>query len=62
MKRIIYTLLYENGQFIQNLSARTLPAGPAELYLDMTGLAQGVYIIRIQGTAGLEKIERIVKL
>jgi len=55
-------LFFENGQFIQNLSSRTLPAGPAELYLDMTGLAQGVYIIRIEGTAGLVKIERIVKL
>ena len=55
-------LFFENGQFIQQLSARTLPAGPAELYLDMTGLASGVYIIRVQGAQGILKMERIVKL
>jgi len=55
-------LFFENGQFIQQLSARTLPAGPAELYLDMTGRASGVYIIRVQGAQGILKMERIVKL
>jgi len=55
-------LFFENGQFIQNLSSRTLPAGPSVLYVDMTGLASGVYIIRIEGTNGLSKIERIVKI
>ena len=55
-------LYFENGQLAQHLAGRTLPAGPAELYLNMSGLAQGVYIIRVEANGAVLKTERIVKL
>lgn len=55
-------LFFENGQKVQDLAGRLLPAGPAELYLDMSTLAQGVYIIEITGSGGFRKVERIVRL
>ena len=55
-------LFFENGQKVQDLAGRLLPSGPAELYLDMSTLAQGVYIIEISGSQGFRKVERIVRL
>ena len=55
-------LYYENGQLVQELAGRLLPSGPAELFLDMSTLSQGVYIIKIQGDAGFEKVARLVRL
>lgn len=55
-------LFSENGQYVQNLASRPMPMGPAELYLDLTGLSQGMYIIRIQGSEGFLKVEKIMKL
>ena len=51
-----------NGQFIQNLTSRLLPSGPAELLIDMNGLSQGTYVVRITGDGGFSKIEKIIKL
>lgn len=55
-------LFFENGQYIQNLASRLMPEGPAEIYVDLTGLSQGTYIIRIQGSKGFNKVEKIVKI
>ena len=55
-------LFFENGQYIQNLASRLMPKGPAEIYIDLTGLSQGTYIIRIQGSKGFNKVEKIVKI
>ena len=55
-------LFNSTGQFIQDLAGRLLPAGPAELYVDMNGLAQGTYIIRIEGDGGFNRIEKLIKL
>ena len=55
-------LYYENGQLVQELAGRLLAGGPAELFIDMSTLSQGVYIIKIQGDAGFEKVARLVRL
>lgn len=55
-------LFSANGQFIQNLTSRLLPSGPAELLIDMNGLSQGTYVVRITGDGGFSKIEKIIKL
>jgi hypothetical protein len=55
-------LFNSSGQFIQNLASRSLPTGPAELLIDMNGLSQGTYIVRISGDGGFSKIEKIIKL
>jgi len=61
-QKIEARLFFENGQKVQDLAGRLLPAGPAELYLDMSTLAQGVYIVELIGDQGFRKVERIVKL
>ena len=48
-------LYYENGQLVQELAGRLLPSGPAELFIDMSTLSQGMYIIKIQGDADSKK-------
>jgi hypothetical protein len=55
-------LFSSNGQFIQNLTSRLLPSGPAELLIDMNGLSQGTYLVRITGDGGFSKIEKVIKL
>ncbi len=55
-------LFSANGQFIQNLTSRLLPTGPAELLIDMNGLSQGTYVVHITGDGGFSKIEKIIKL
>ena len=55
-------LFSANGQFIQNLTSRLLPSGPAEMLIDMNGLSQGTYVVRITGDGGFSKIEKIIKL
>jgi hypothetical protein len=55
-------LFSSNGQFIQNLTSRLLPPGPAELLIDMNGLSQGTYLVRIIGDGGFSKIEKVIKL
>ena len=55
-------LFNTNGQFVQDLTGRLLPEGPAELLIDMNGLAQGTYVVRLTGDQGFSKVEKIVKL
>ena len=47
---------------MQNLAGRKLPVGPAELLIDMNGLAQGTYIVRLTGDDGFLRVEKIIKL
>ncbi len=55
-------LYNSSGQFVQNLAGRKLPVGPAELLIDMNGLAQGTYIVRLTGDDGFLRVEKIIKL
>ena len=55
-------LFNSNGQLVQNLTRRLLPSGPAELLMDMNGLAEGTYIVRLTGDGGFSKIEKVIKL
>ena len=36
--------------------------GPAELLIDMNGLAQGTYVVRLTGDQGFSKVEKIAAL
>ena len=54
-------LYNSKGQFVQHLTGRKLPVGPAELLIDMNGLAQGAYIVRLTGDSGFTKVEKVVK-
>ena len=55
-------LYNSSGQFVQNLAGRRLPVGPAELLIDMNGLAQGTYIVRLTGDDGFLRVEKVIKL
>jgi hypothetical protein len=55
-------LYFENGQHVQDLAGRLLPAGPAELYLDTSTLSGGTYLIQLFGNAGFTKTARFLKL
>ena len=55
-------LFNTNGQFVQDLTGRLLPEGPAELLIDMNGLAQGTYVVRLTVDQGFSKVEKIVML
>lgn len=55
-------LFSTDGALVQDLTARTLPEGPAELLLDLNGLAQGTYIIRLEGDGDFQRIEKVIKL
>ena len=55
-------LYNSSGQFVQNLAGRKLPVGPAELLIDMNGLAQGTYIVRLTGDDGFLRVEKVIKL
>ncbi len=55
-------LFNTNGQFVQDLTGRLLPEGPAELLIDMNGLTQGTYVVKLTGDQGFSKVEKIVKL
>ena len=55
-------LCTSTGQFVQNLAGRKLPAGPAELLIDMNGLSQGTYVVRLTGDDGFLRVEKVIKL
>ena len=55
-------LYTSTGQFVQNLAGRKLPAGPAELLIDMNGLSQGTYLVRLTGDDGFLRVEKVIKL
>ena len=55
-------LYTSTGQFVQNLAGRKLPAGPAELLIDMNGLSQGTYVVRLTGDDGFLRVEKLIKL
>ncbi len=61
-QRVEARLYNINGSLVQELTGRDLPAGPAELYIHLGTLAAGNYIVRLEGSGGFSKTERLVKL
>jgi hypothetical protein len=55
--------LYDSkGQLIQDLAGRLIPAGPAEIMIDINSLSSGTYVLQLRGNAGFEKTSKLIKL
>ena len=54
-------LYFSNGQYVQALAGKNIPAGPAEIMVDLASLAQGTYILKLLGDGGFEKVVKLVK-
>ena len=54
-------LYFSNGQYVQALAGKNIPAGPAEIMVDLASLAQGTYILKLVGDSGFDKVVKLVK-